>query len=142
LLASRAGDRPYAMRLAQMSGLFPDQSVTPLPGPQRALLGLAGFGGTTVPVYDLAAMLGHPLPERPRWLVLAEGAPPLAFAFHRLDGHVRVPSSAIVTEGHEGTGFLRGMVPLPGGIRPIVDVPAARAAVHRLTGHTDEERHT
>jgi chemotaxis signal transduction protein len=141
LLAIRAGGRPYALRLAQTAGLFPDRPVTPLPGPLPALLGLAGFGGSTVPVYDLAALLGHPVPEQPRWLVLVVGTPPLALAFHEPDGHVRVLSSAIVTEGDAGTGCVRGMVSLPGGIRPIVDVPAARAAVHRLTGHTDEERH-
>jgi chemotaxis signal transduction protein len=142
LLAIRAGGRPYALRLAQTAGLFPDRPVTPLPGPLPALLGLAGFGGSTVPVYDLAALLGHPLPEQPRWLVLVAGAPPLALAFHAPDGHIRVPSTAIVTEGYGSTGCVRGMVSLPGGTRPIVDMPAARAAVHRLTGHTDEERHS
>jgi chemotaxis signal transduction protein len=142
LLMVRAGDRPYALRLSQTSGLYPDQRVTPLPGPITALLGVAGFSGAIVPVYDLAALLGHPTPDRPRWLVLATGSPPLALAFHELDGHVRVPSASIIAEGHAGSGSLRGMVPLPGGTRPIVDLPAARAAVHNLTGHADmhEER--
>jgi chemotaxis signal transduction protein len=108
--------------------------VTPLPGPVPALLGLAGFGGTIVPVYDLAALLGHPGPDRPRWLVLAAGAPPLALAFAELDGHVRVPAAAIVTDGHAGPDGVRGMVTLPGGTRPLVDVPATRALVHRLAG--------
>jgi purine-binding chemotaxis protein CheW len=115
-----------------------DRPVTPLPGPQAALLGVAGFGGAIVPVYDLAALLGHPVPERPRWLVVAAGTPPLALAFHNLDGHVRVPTSAIVDEAGSNTGrdVLRGMVPLPGGTRPIVDLLSARAVVHQLTGHT------
>ena len=51
-----------------------------------------------MPVYDLAALLGHPVPDRPRWLVLAAGTPPLALAFHDLDGHVRVPTSTIIGE--------------------------------------------
>jgi purine-binding chemotaxis protein CheW len=142
LLAIRAGARPYALRLSQTSGLFPDRPVTPLPGPVPALLGVAGFGGAIVPVYDLATLLGHPLPERPRWLVLAAGSPALALAFHQLDGHLRVPVHSIVTEDRHGSGSLRGMVPLPGGSRPIVDLPATRNAVHRLAGHrdTDEER--
>ena len=78
----------------------------------------------------------------PRWLVLATGSPPLALAFHDLDGHVRVPSASIIAEGRAGGGSLRGMVPLPGGTHPIVDLPAARAEVHILTGHADvhEER--
>jgi chemotaxis signal transduction protein len=135
LLAVRAGGRAYALRLSQTSGLFPDRPVTPLPGPIPALLGVAGFSGGIVPVYDLAALLGHPAPDRPHWLVLTAGSPPLALAFHELDGHVRVPASSIMAEGAGGSGSRRGMVPLPGGIRPIVDLPAARAAVHTLTGH-------
>jgi chemotaxis signal transduction protein len=137
LLAIRAGQRPYALRLAQTAGLHPDRPVTPLPGPLPALLGLAGFAGTVVPIYDLAALLGHPVAERPRWLVLATGTPPLGLAFHELDGHVRVPAGAIVAEdaAQGRRGCLRGMVDLDGASRPIVDVPAARAAVHALAGH-------
>jgi purine-binding chemotaxis protein CheW len=139
LLAIHAGGRPYALLLSQASGVHCDRPVTPLPGPQAALLGVAGFSGTIVPVYDLAALLGHPMPGRPRWLVLANGSPPLALAFHDLDGHVRVPASIIVGEpgGNAYRGdVLRGMVPLPDGTRPIVDLPSARTVVHQLTGHT------
>jgi chemotaxis signal transduction protein len=144
LLAIRAGGRPYALGLSQTSGLHPDRPVTPVPGPVPALLGVAGFGGAIVPVYDLAALLGHPVPERPRWLVPATGTPPLALAFHELDGHLRVPAAAVVAEAGAHRGCLRGVVPLPGGNRPIVDVPSARAAVHALTGHAhaNEERQT
>jgi len=138
LLALRAGGRPYALRLAQTSGLHPDRPVTPLPGPLPALLGVAGFSGAIVPVYDLAALFGHPGPDRPRWLVLAAGAPPLALAFSDLDGHVRVPAAAIVIDGHAGPDGVRGMVALHGGTRPLVDVPATRTLVHRLTGHADD----
>jgi len=134
LLAVRAGGRPYALRLSQTSGMYPDRPVTALPGPLPALLGVAGFRGGILPVYDLAALLGHPAGDRPRWLVLAAGHPPLAFALGELDGHLRVAADTILTEGHEGAGCLRGMVPLPGGTRPIVDMPAARAAVQRLIG--------
>jgi chemotaxis signal transduction protein len=137
LLAIRAGGRPYALRLSQTSGLYPDRPVTALPGPLPSLLGVAGFGGGILPVYDLAALLGRPAADRPRWLLLAAGTPPLAFAFGELDGHVRVAADTIITERHEGAGCLRGMVPLPGGTRPIVDLAAARAAVHRLTGHEE-----
>jgi purine-binding chemotaxis protein CheW len=137
LLAIRAGGRPYAMRLAQTQGLHPDRPVTPLPGPLPALLGLAGFAGTVIPVYDLAALLGHPVADRPRWLVLAAGTPPLGLAFHALDGHVRVVADAIIAEagGDGGRGCLRGMARLDGSSRPLIDVPATRAVVHALAGH-------
>jgi len=141
LLAINAGGRAYALLLAQTSGVYPDRPVTPLPGPVPALLGVAGFGGAIVPVYDLAALLGHPVPDRPRWLVMAGGEPVLAFAFHGLDGHVRVPSDAVIAEsGERRGGSLRGMVPLAGGTRPIVDLPAARHAVRTLTAHFEERQ--
>ncbi|MFI5891645.1 chemotaxis protein CheW [Actinoplanes sp. NPDC051513] len=138
LLAIRAGGRPYALRLAQTQGLYPDRPVTPLPGPLPALMGLAGFAGTVVPVYDVAALLGHPVADRPRWLVLALGTPPLGLAFHELDGHVRVAAAAIVAEDAAAgrRGCLRGMVDLDGFSRPLVDVSATRAVVHALAGHT------
>jgi purine-binding chemotaxis protein CheW len=140
LLAIRAGHRPYALRLSQASGVHCDRPITPLPGPQAALLGVAGFTGAIVPVYDLAALLGHAVPDRPRWLVLAAGTPHLALAFHGLDGHVQVAAALIVDEPAEAgrRDVLRGMVPLPGGTRPIVDLPSARAVVHQLTGHTSD----
>ncbi|WP_307834540.1 chemotaxis protein CheW [Paractinoplanes lichenicola] len=147
LLTIRAGGRPYAIRLSQTSGVHPDRPVTPLPGPQPALLGLAGFAGAVVPVYDLAALLGHPVADVPRWLVLAAGTPQLGLAFHTLDGHVRAAASDIIREsGDEARdgrrGSLRGLVDLPGGSRPIIDIPATRALVHTLAGHAqagDEE---
>jgi chemotaxis signal transduction protein len=141
LLAVGAGGRPYAMRLSQTSGLYPDRPVTPLPTSVPALRGLAGFANVVVPVYDLAALLGHPIADEPRWLVLAAGTPPLALAFHQLDHHVRVPAADVVagSGAAEPRGCLRGMVRLPGGDRPLVDVPATRALAHRMAGHDHTE---
>ncbi len=144
LLAIRAGACRYVLRLSQTSGLFSDRPVTSLPGPVPALLGIAGFSGTIIPVYDLATLLGHPVPDPPRWLVLAVGTPAVAFAFHDLDGHLRLPTEAIIgaADRHGRRGCLRGMVPLPDGTRAIVDLPSVRTAVHALTGpaRATEER--
>jgi chemotaxis signal transduction protein len=141
LLALHAGGGRYALRLRQAAGLFSDRPVTPLPGPVPALLGVAGFSGTVVPVYDLGALLGAAPTANPRWLVLAIGSPAIAVAFDQLDGHVRVPMSDVVVEpdGQPGPDYLRGMVALPDGTRPIVDLPAVRAGVHALTGAAGPE---
>lgn len=134
LLAVRAGGRAYALRLPETAGLFPDRPVTALPGPVPALVGVAGFSGTVVPVYDLGALLGHPGGDTPRWLVLAAGTPPLALACDEMEGQLRVPLGAVVAEPAErrATSRLGAMVILPDGARPVVDVPALRAAVHAL----------
>ena len=136
LLAIGAGGRPYALRLSQTSAVHPERPVTPLPTTVRALLGVAGFAGVVVPVYDLAALLGHPIAQRPRWLALTAGTPPLALAFHDLDHHLQVPATDLVDGSGAGSqGYLRGVVRLPDGNRPIIDVPATRALVHQLAGH-------
>ncbi|KUL37603.1 chemotaxis protein CheW [Actinoplanes awajinensis] len=142
LLAVGVGGRPYALRLSQTSGLHPDRPVVPLPSSVPALRGLAGFAGVVIPVYDLAALLGHPIPEDPRWLVLAAGGPPLALAFQQLDHHVRVPATAVVDGSGAAAaarGCLRGMVQLPDGNRPIIDMAATRDLVHRMAGHEHSE---
>jgi chemotaxis signal transduction protein len=140
LLALGAAGHPYAIRLRQTAGLYADRHVVALPGPVAALLGVAGFSGTTVPVYDLGALLGHPADPgpAPRWLLLAGGTPPLALAFTELHGHLRIPAGGIVADpdGRGEAGCVRGMVVLPDGTRPIVDLPAVRAAVRALTRPT------
>ncbi|GAA3196438.1 chemotaxis protein CheW [Dactylosporangium siamense] len=141
LLAIRVGGHRYALRLTQAAGLFPDRPVTRLPGPLPSLLGVASFRGSIVPVYDLGAVFGHPAAAEARWLVLAAGEPPVALAFEELDGHLRVPRDLIVEEstGHGPRGCLRGIVPLDGGARPIVDVPAVRTAIQSLSGKSRTE---
>jgi len=103
-------------------------------------------------VYDLAAVLGtrgtaagsSASGTVARWLVLAAGNPPVALAFEALDGHVRVPREELVEEpaGHGPHGCLRGIVTLPDGARPIVDVPAVRAAVTAAVGRVTAPPHT
>jgi purine-binding chemotaxis protein CheW len=139
LLAIRAGDREYALRLGQVCGLFADHPVTPVPGPLPALLGVGSFRGALVPVYDLVATLDNARADAPRWLVLAVGTPPVALAFERLDGHLRVPAEAIISwpAEHNRRGCLSGMVRLPSGARPVVDIPGLRAAVRAMAGHPD-----
>ncbi len=131
LLALRAGGEPYALRLRQTLGLYADRPVTALPGPAPALLGVAAFSGTIVPVYDLGVLLGGSPSPAPRWLVLAAGPTPLAVAFAELDGHLRVAPRDVVAEpdGRSLRPGLSGMVTLPGGARPLVDLPAVRALV-------------
>ncbi|GAB7037007.1 MULTISPECIES: chemotaxis protein CheW [Catenuloplanes] len=135
LLAITVAGRRYALRLAQSAGLFPNRRVTPLPGPIAALLGVAGFRGSIVPVYSLAAVLGQPPQPESRWLVLASGEPAVALAFEALDGHLRIPAAEVIEEqiGHGPRGCLRGIVQRPEGARPIVDVAAVRAAIQALT---------
>src|SRR4051812_7736160 len=59
-LAIRLGCDPYALRLREIGGLFADRRISALPSGIVELLGIAGFRGTILPVYDLRMLLGYP----------------------------------------------------------------------------------
>jgi purine-binding chemotaxis protein CheW len=132
LLTIRVGEGSWALRLAEIAGIFADKTVTPLPSPVPALLGIAGFRAAIVPVYDLGTLLGHAGERSPRWLVLA-ASDPVALAFDRFDGHLRAPRGAVTVEP--------GAEPFPrrhlevvrsaDHVRPIVDLRAVLGAIKR-----------
>ncbi len=96
LLAIRLGEAPHAIRLSEITGLLVDKKITHLPSDVSALLGVAGFRGVIVPVYDLGAILGYAPAITPRWLMLA-AATPLALAFDASDGYLRIARDMIAS---------------------------------------------
>jgi len=130
LLAIRLGPAPYGLRLAEIAGLYRDRRVTPLPGAMPALLGVAGFRGTVLPVYDLARLVGGASAAHPRLLAIAKEAS-VAFAFDRLDSHERIALDLIVQHlpGPGQWRHVQGRVRLGGLMRPIVDLPSILAAL-------------
>lgn len=132
LLAIRIGAEPYALRLSEIAGLFAGRKITALPGGPPALLGIAGFRGSIVPVYDLPTLLGHPR-EEVHWLVMAAAAP-VAFGFAHLDGHVRVELDAILARDDDGGSrrHVRDFARTPGAVRAVVNLPSVLDNVRSL----------
>ena len=91
---SSVGGDPYMLRLAEIAGFFADKKVTRLPSRVAELSGVAGFRGTMLPVYDLAALLRYPPSPSARWMAIAAEAP-LALTFDSFDGHFRFAADAI-----------------------------------------------
>ncbi|MEW6283217.1 MAG: chemotaxis protein CheW, partial [Candidatus Eremiobacterota bacterium] len=60
LLAVRVGGAPYAVRLSELSAVAAKPRIAALPGGPPELAGLVSFRGGLLPVWDLAALLGHP----------------------------------------------------------------------------------
>ncbi len=104
-LAVRVGAGPWAIRLAEVAGLFADRRITPVPSGAAGLVGIAGFRGTILPIYDLAGLLGQQASAPLRWLVAAAEAP-VGFAFEGFDRHVRVTAEAILPQ--QDSGAARG----------------------------------
>lgn len=96
LLTLRIGAEGYAFRLAEVSGFVTARKTVPLAGTVAGALGLAGIRGNLVPVYSLAALLGHDTDEvEARWFVLGGAPDPIALAFARFDGYLEVPRLAL-----------------------------------------------
>src|SRR5262245_52379841 len=141
LLAIQVGGSPYAIRLAEVAGLFAGRKVSPLPGAVHGLLGIAGLRGSLLPVYDLGVLLGQAPCTAPRWLAVA-GKKPVAVAFEAVDGHFRLGRDAIAeeasAEGHRHVREIaRGPVP-----RPVVRLASVLEDIERRARehHPREER--
>lgn len=133
-LAIGVGTDPYAVRLAEVSTLLADRPVRRLPSPIPELLGIAGFRGAIVPVYDLRAVLGYSLGNVPRWLMIAAVAP-VALAFDAFHGHFRFPRQACAPEVRfePGQQHVREVLRAAGVVRPIVHLASVVEAIKRQT---------
>jgi len=124
LLEISFGTAAYALRKADISGLFVDRIVTPLPTAVPALLGITGVRGEILPVYDLGAMLGYPVrAARWRWLAIAAGTP-VGLAFERFARHVRVRRDAVVPQqaGRQRIQHVSELVRVHDRLIPVVSV--------------------
>ena len=122
LLGIVLGGDPHGIRLSSIAGVHADRAVTPLPSSTRALLGVAGFRGTLVPVFDLGTLVGYPPATEPRWLCRIErGGDAACFAFEALLGHFRAESSAFA---ERAAGHDREVVQIDSRIWPVIDVDA------------------
>lgn len=125
------GER-YALRLAQVGALFAAPAVRPVPGPFAELLGLAGYRGTLVPVFDLAALLGRPGSTSPGWVALHRGADAVAFAFDRFVGQLQEREVEALASGPaSGHRFVSGAMRRDGALVPVVDLGALVSEISR-----------
>jgi chemotaxis signal transduction protein len=129
-IAVRLGENTYALRMAEIGGLYADLAITPCPSPLPELLGLAGLRSALTPVYDLAALLGHSA-SAGRWLVLAKGGQ-AAFAFDAFEDHFRVGLEAVALQQEMDTQrYVTAAVRHREQALPVIDLPSLVAAIRR-----------
>jgi chemotaxis signal transduction protein len=129
LLAIRSGSQLLALRLSEIGGLFADKKITRIPGRIATLLGIAGFRGAILPVYDLGMLLGQAKGKASRWLVSA-AAVPIGLAFEGFDGHLRISKDAIISqEARDRKSYIRDRARIEGVVRPILDLPSVLDAI-------------
>ncbi len=141
LLAIRVAGDPYVLRLAEVSGLFADRLVTPLPTPVAPLLGVAGVRGALVPIYDLGALLGYGVGGPRRWTVSLAQAP-VGVAFETFEAHLRIPLDAIASDEAGARVHVRQVARTREGVRPVLNLPSVLDEIKRLAdlGHRPKEQ--
>lgn len=129
-IAMRLGGVNYAMDLSKIAGLYTDKRITRTPARGPGFLGIAGFRGNILPVYDLAVLAGLPPGTDRRWLAVATGQT-VAVTFDAFAGHLRVPHDDIFPHTpHDTTQrFVRQAVRAPGGVMAVIDLAAALQGV-------------
>ncbi|MQA29588.1 MAG: chemotaxis protein CheW [Luteitalea sp.] len=141
LLTVRVGSQPYAVRLAELSGLYVDKPVTWLPGPVPELLGVAGLRGTILPVYDLGMLLGRPRAATPRWLLMTAGTP-VGLAVEDFDGYLSVRLEAIVPEvrAEARQRHVREVVRTADLVLPLVSLASVLESITNRAAADDPDR--
>lgn len=144
-LVVRIGTDAYALRLSELSGLYADRHIVPLPGPVREFLGVASFRGSILPVYGLRELLGYPAdPSQPRWLVLLGKVEWIGLAFDQFQGHLRVRRDEIAPAGEGQTRRLHVQEAIRSGesILPILNLSYVLEEIKRRSrsGGFPEER--
>jgi chemotaxis signal transduction protein len=137
LLAIRLGGRGHALRLSDIGGLFTDKPLTPLPNVPPGFLGLAGFRGKALSVFDLGRWLGHPASGPMRWGVIAAGQA-AAFAFEGFEGHLRAATQDIVApEDAASRTHIAGLLRHPGAsggeTRRVIDLSSVLDALRQAS---------
>src|SRR5258706_8445815 len=114
------GANSYALELSEITALFADPRIVPLPSSAREFLGVVALRGGIV--YSLRALLGYATgDERPRWLVVAGRERVAAFAFDGLEAYLRVPQTDISrAQGEAPLGHVQASAVIDGKLRPIV----------------------
>jgi chemotaxis signal transduction protein len=124
LLTIRVGATPYALQVAELSGLVAGLKITRVPSDAPDLIGVAGVRGSLLAVYDLRILLGQPANSGPRWVAMAGGAA-LGVAFDSFEAHVRVSRAAVLPCHDSGAArHVREVVQFDGLVRPIISLGA------------------
>lgn len=144
LLAIRVDGDPYAIRVSQINGLASDRKVVAVPSRTPELLGVVGIRGGLVPVYSLAALVGHDGDVNGgRWLALCGTEEPIGLAFSDFEGYFKVPLIHVYPAGlnHAIHESVRDAVRTADVTRAIVNIPSIVETIRRrCESQVSEER--
>ena len=125
ILAVRLKGDLIGVPVREIDGVERAAPVVPLPSDHPGLLGLSGYRGAIVPVYDLGALLGYEEALRaPRWFFLCGKGDPLALAMDELPEYRTVPTTAFHAPYGNSRRHVQGFARIGDAVGAIVSVPS------------------
>ncbi len=126
ILIIRLAGRRYGLRLGQVEAVVRGKTITRLPGAPPDQLGLAGFRGRLVTVFDLAAWLGHERAEGD-WLALvrSEDGQRLGLAFDGLERQLSLMPDELLPSSERN--WVDSLIAQPEGTLTVLSLPALLA---------------
>lgn len=137
LIALRAAGEPLAVRTLHIVGICKRRRIVPVPTRVSGLLGLTGFRGALLPVYDLAALLGLPgAAGEGAWLMLTGPETPVGLIFDEFEGQVEVERACLYeSERSSERAHLRMVARMGAGHRAVIDIPGVVEEIRKNAGH-------
>lgn len=131
VLPIRVGGLRYALRALEVSQIVIEPRVAPLPSPVPELAGICAVRGSLVPVYDLAALLGHTAHERLRYIALVANAERelIGLGFEGLEGHTRLRPEELAQPQDAAPGG--DALIARGGLWPLLQMDFVLGAIER-----------
>lgn len=128
-VAISIGDRPFALRNADILTVLKSAPLTGVPSSVPSLLGLVQFRDGLLPVHDLGPLLGL-AGTAGEWMVVDQRGE-TALAFSDLQGPIVVDEDPGPLSSGDAVSPRREIITGTGEVRPIVDLAAVLAALHQ-----------
>jgi chemotaxis signal transduction protein len=133
VLAIAVGEELLAVRLDEIVRIESLRRWMGVPGARPELIGLGATQDRLYALFSLAALLGQPRAEEPRWVMLLAGSEPVGLAFTRFDGLVRIPPGSLSrpVNTDADASLMPELVRVGDTVRGLLDV---KAVLDRIRG--------
>ena len=131
LLEVTVAGQAFLIRVSEVSAVYADKAISALPGAAPDLLGVAGFRGSVVAIFDLGLLLGLHGASSHRWVIQARNEH-IGFALESFIGHAQVPAGTLHATREPGaTDTGQEVAQIRGVSHPLIELSSVVDRVKR-----------
>lgn len=141
LLPFKLGSEVYALELIDVQEVVEHQSIHPMPGVSKTIIGAIGFHGRIVPAIDLPLLLGFPVGDRSeRMIVLTDEHGPVALAVDQLLRIINIDLGQILSQSNSEEDCIRGVINLDGKMISLLALEQLSVVLEQLCTDSGDTR--